>query len=86
MVNVDASFNPENLTSEIGAVIRDDNRRFVASCNDLVQYVIDPSGGPKIFIKHGRIICPSKFLSKYLSNFYQNRLRRRPEAWAHARA
>jgi hypothetical protein len=41
MVNVDASFNPEILTGEIGAVIRDDHGRFIVACNVLIQYAID---------------------------------------------
>jgi hypothetical protein len=41
MINVDASFNLENLTGGTGAVIRDDHGRFVTACNNSVQYAID---------------------------------------------
>ena len=41
LVNVDASFNPESHSEGIGAVIKDDSGRFIATCSDPVPYAID---------------------------------------------
>ena len=44
MINVDASFNHDNLSGGIGAAIRDDTGRFIAACNiEPIAFGIDAS-------------------------------------------
>ena len=41
MINVDASFNAENLSGGIGAVLRDDTGKFIAAWNNPIHYAMD---------------------------------------------
>jgi hypothetical protein len=41
LINIDASFKPESLGGEIGAIIRDDVGNFIAACNDPINCAID---------------------------------------------
>jgi hypothetical protein len=41
LINVDASFNLENFTGGIDAVIRDGAGNFIASCNNPIDYAIN---------------------------------------------